>query len=386
MSRDYRISSAPKPERHALQAVRELKPYQPGKPISELEREYGVCDIVKLASNENPLGASPAALEAMRNELDDLWLYPDGGGFALRAALAERHAVSPAQVTLGNGSNDTLALIAEAFLGPGREAVFSRYAFAVYPIITQATGATAREAEAHPAGHAQALGHDLSAMLDLVNPDTRVVFIANPNNPTGTWLESGALRAFIEAVPGDTLVVVDEAYFEYGQLLGLPDTSAWLGEYPNLVVSRTFSKAYGLAGVRVGYCLSSPGVADLLGRLRQPFNVNSLALAGAEAALRDQAFIQRSVEANRTGLEQLREGLDALGFRVAASAGNFVLLDLGEPAGPCNEALLRRGVIARPVANYGLPNHLRVTVGTAAQNRRFLDALAEVLDAHDAQG
>jgi histidinol-phosphate aminotransferase len=386
MSLQYRTTGVAAPELRALECVRKLKPYLPGKPISELEREYGVSNIIKLASNENPLGASPLALQAMRAELDHLWLYPDGGGFALREKLAALHNVSASQVTLGNGSNDTLALLAESFLGAGREAVFSRYAFAVYPIITQATGATARVASARPASDEQALGHDLEAMLALVNRHTRLVFIANPNNPTGSWLMEPELRGFIEAVPGDTVVVVDEAYYEYGRPLGLPDASQWLHEYPNLVVSRTFSKAYGLAGVRVGYCLSSPAIAGLLGRLRQPFNVNSLALAGAEAALGDQGFIQRSVAANSAGLVQLTSGLQGLGYRPAASAGNFVLVDMGAPAAAINEGLLRRGVIVRPVANYGLPQHLRITIGTEAQNQRLLDALAEVQKAHVAKG
>jgi len=364
---------------HAVERVRSLQPYQPGKPISALEREYGVLDAVKLASNENPLGASPAALSAMADELEDLWLYPDGGGFAMRAALAERHGVDPACITLGNGSNDVLVLLAETFLEPGREAVYSQYCFAVYPIATHATGATSRVVDALGVDADQPLGHDLDAMLAAIGPDTRMVFVANPNNPTGTWVKEPALRRFVEGVPGDVIVVVDEAYFEYAVERGAPDASAWVKTFPNLVVSRTFSKAYGLAGIRVGYCVSSPQVADLLNRLRQPFNVNSLALAGAEAALADTAFIERSVRENARGLAQLRKGLEPLGLHAPDSACNFLLLDLGRDAAAVNEALLRRGVIVRPVANYGLPRHLRVTVGTAPQNRRFLDALAEVL-------
>jgi histidinol-phosphate aminotransferase len=362
----------------AVAGVRELRPYQPGKPISELERELGVSDIIKLASNENPLGASPAAIAAMRGELEDLWLYPDGGGYALRRAIGERHALDPARVTLGNGSNDVLVLLAETFLAPGREAVFSRYCFAVYPIVTQAVGATARVAEARGPGQPQPLGHDLEAMRALVGPQTRMVLIANPNNPTGTWLEAEPLEAFIAELPPDVLVVVDEAYHEYGQPLGVPDASRWLDRYPNLVVSRTFSKAYGIAGIRIGYCLSSPGVAELLNRLRQPFNVNSLALVGAQAALDDREFIDNSVRCNSEGLELLLAGLQDLGFRCPPSAGNFVLADLGRPASAYYEGLLRRGVIVRPVDNYGLPRHLRITIGTPEQNRRLLSALGDV--------
>lgn len=371
------------PADQALACVRALKPYQPGKPISELEREYGVHDIIKLASNENPLGASPLAIEAMRAELENLWLYPDGGGFELRAALAAHHGVAPECVTLGNGSNDVLVLLCEAFLAPGREAVFSEYAFAVYPIATQAAGGTARIAPALPAGHEQALGHDLDAIAGQIGPETRIVFIANPNNPTGNWVGSGALQSFIESVPADTLVVVDEAYHEYAAPMGVPDASQWLARYPNLVVTRTFSKAFGLAGIRVGYALSSPRVADIINRIRQPFNVNSLALAGARAALTDTAFIDRAVRENAEGRALLERGLAGLGFGVTPSAGNFLLVDMGEPAAPWYEALLRRGVIVRPVGNYGLPNHLRVTVGTAAQNRRLLEALEQGRE-HDA--
>lgn len=367
------------PTAWAVDGVRGLQPYQPGKPISELEREYGVRNAVKLASNENPLGVSPAALAAMRGELENLWLYPDGGGFALRSRIAEFHGIGADCVTLGNGSNDTLVLLAQTFLAPGREAVFSRYAFAVYPIATQAAGASARVVPALAPDSDQPLGHDLEAMAAAITPDTRVVFIANPNNPTGTWVDEPALRSFLDRVPRDVVVVVDEAYTEYARPLGAPDASAWLSSHENLVVSRTFSKAYGLAGVRVGYMLSSPAIAGLLNRIRQPFNVNQLAMVGAEAALGDVAFIERSVKANASGRRQLAAGLATHGLRVPRSAGNFVLVDLGRDAAPVNEALLRSGVIVRPVANYGLPRHLRITVGTEAQNERLLDALGPAL-------
>lgn len=360
----------------AVPGVRGLKPYQPGKPISELEREYGVSDIIKLASNENPLGPSPAALEAIHEEVAEIALYPDGGGYALKQVLAEKHDVPPDWITLGNGSNDVLALLAEAFLSPGREAVYSEYCFAVYPIAVQATGATPRVASALGPESDQPLGHDLDAMLAQIGNETRIVFIANPNNPTGTWLAPARLRAFLETVPEQVIVVVDEAYHEYALEAGAPDASAWLGDFPNLVVTRTFSKAYGLAGVRVGYGLSSPRIAEILNRIRQPFNVNSLALAAAAAAVGDTEFIRRSVEVNRTGVKQLREGLEALGFGAGPSAANFVLVDMGQPTGPVYEYLLEQGIIVRPVGNYGLPNHLRMTVGTAAQNRHLLSSLA----------
>jgi histidinol-phosphate aminotransferase len=351
-----------------------LQPYVPGKPLSELERELGIRDSIKLASNENPLGPSPRVSDVIQAHLADLARYPDGGGFALRGALARHLGVQPSQITLGNGSNDVLDLVARAFLAPGVEAVFSQHAFAVYPISTQAVGATARVAPARD------YGHDLDAMAALVGERTRVVFIANPNNPTGTWLPAAPLRAFLAGLPGHVVAVVDEAYFEYVAEPEYPDTSRWLPEFPNLVVTRTFSKAYGLAGLRVGYGLSHPDLADLLNRVRQPFNVNSLALAAAEAALGDQEHIRMAVQLNREGLAQLVAGCEALGLGYIPSVGNFLTLDLGRPAGPVDQALLREGCITRPVGGgYGLPNHLRVSIGLPEENERFLATLARVL-------
>ncbi|MBY6205720.1 histidinol-phosphate transaminase [Halomonas denitrificans] len=363
----------------AVPGVRQLKPYTPGKPIEELEREYGVSDSIKLASNENPLGASPRALEAVREAIDDLWLYPDANGFHLKAALAEKHGVDPACITLGNGSNDVLVFLAQAFLAPGLKAVFSQYCFAVYPIATQMVGAEASVAPALPADHPMALGHDLRAMYQRIDADTRLVFLANPNNPTGTWLSGERIREFLASLPGHVICVVDEAYTEYAESDELGDASTWLEQFPNLVVTRTFSKAYGLAGLRVGYALSNPGVADLLNRVRPAFNVNSLALAAARAALGDHAFIERSRTLNAAGLVQLREGLEALDVAVVPSAANFVLARFDRPGAELNEALLRRGIIVRPVGNYGLDDYLRITVGTEAQNRRLLDALGDIL-------
>jgi histidinol-phosphate aminotransferase len=364
----------------AAPAVRGLHPYVPGKPVSELEREYGVKDIVKLTSNENPLGPGPRARAALQGAIADAGFYPDGGGFALKDRLARLHGVGAECITLGNGSNDVLVLLAEAFLTPESEAVYSQYGFAVYPIAVQATGAKARVALALPATHAaMPLGHDLQAMSAMLGAHTRLVFVANPNNPTGTWLDTDSLRQFIAAAPPTALVVVDEAYFDYSREVDCPDASAWLADFPNLVVVRTFSKAYGLAGLRVGYALSHPQVAEILNRLRQPFNVNTPALAAAEAALDDVGHLRRTIELNRAGLRQLGEGLRAMGLQVAPSAGNFLLVDLGRPAAPINDSLLRQAVIARPVGNYGLPNHLRVSTGTGAQNGRFLSALAAAL-------
>lgn len=365
----------------AVPGVRLLTPYIPGKPIGELERELGISNIIKLASNENPLGPSPKALEAMARLLPELHLYPDGSGFELRSALAKKLGVEANQITLGNGSNDVLELVARAFLAPGLDALHSQHAFAVYPIVTQAAGARAIVTAAHDGRHGPRYGHDLAAMAAAISATTRVVFIANPNNPTGTYLGKDELAAFLGGLPKHVLVVVDEAYFEYVSAVNYPNALDWLADHPNLIVTRTFSKAYGLAGVRVGYAVSSAAVADVLNRIRQPFNVNLLALEAARVALTDDDYLQRSVSLNRAGLQQLTDGLAERGFEWIPSVGNFVTFDLKRPAGPVYEALLRQGVIVRPIANYGLPDHLRVTIGTAEQNQAFLTALDDVLAA-----
>jgi histidinol-phosphate aminotransferase len=363
----------------AAAGVRGLRPYQPGKPIEELERELGIRDPVKLASNENPLGPSPAAVQAMQGALGGVSRYPDGNGHALKRALARRLGVGPECITLGNGSNDILELVARAFLGPGREAVISAHAFAVYPIVIQAVGAEARVARPNAPDHAMPYGHDLQAMAGQVGEHTRVVFVANPNNPTGTWLQRQALQAFLEALPETTLCVIDEAYLEYVQEPAYPDALTWLGEHPGLIVTRTFSKIYGLAGVRVGYGISHPQVAELLNRVRQPFNCNSLAQTAALAALDDEDHLRRSRELNAAGLAQLTRACEERGLGHIPSVANFLCIDLARPAVPVYEALLREGVIVRPVDNYALPNHLRVSVGTPEQNARLIQALDRVL-------
>jgi histidinol-phosphate aminotransferase len=367
----------------AVAGVRGLKPYQPGKPISELEREYGVSGIIKLASNENPLGPGPAVREAIAREVDQVVRYPDANAFELKQSIARMHDVSPDCITLGNGSNDVLVLLAESFLQPGLEAVYSEYAFAVYPIAVQAVGATARVAPALGWDAPQPLGHDLGAMADRVGDRTRLAFIANPNNPTGTWVTADALEGFIAAVPPNTLVVVDEAYADYVEEPAYPDCVRWLDRYPNLVVTRTFSKAYGLAGLRLGYGLSSPQVADILNRVRQPFNVNSIAQAAGLAALSDREYLARSVEINNREREKLAEALAGFGLRFIPSVGNFLLVDVGGPALPVYEALLRLSVIVRPVGNYGLPECLRISIGTAEENSRLIAALGQVLNERD---
>jgi histidinol-phosphate aminotransferase len=364
----------------AVPGVQALRPYEPGKPVETLERELGIREALKLASNENPLGPSPRAVEALHQAAGNLHIYPDGNGFALKQALAERHGVTPEQVTLGNGSNEILELVARTWLAPGRNAVYSRHAFAVYPLVVQAVSAEGRAAQAHPADADQPYGHDLEAIAALVDGDTRVVFVANPNNPTGTWLTADALERFVAGVPAETLVVVDEAYAEYVERSDYPDTTQWLDRFPNLLVTRTFSKIHGLAGVRLGYSVSAARVAELLNRVRQQFNVNALAQAAGLAALSDSAHVAESVRVNREGLLQLRAGLHERGLGFIPSVGNFITFDVGEAPGPVYERLLHQGVIVRPVANYGLPTHLRVTVGTATENARFLQALDAVLN------
>ncbi|TAN70878.1 MAG: histidinol-phosphate transaminase [Methylobacter sp.] len=357
----------------AVSGVQKLIPYTPGKPIEELERELGLSHIIKLASNENPLGPGKKALAAIQEALKDLALYPDGNGFNLKQALAKKYAVDMSQITLGNGSNEILELVARAFLTPGLEVVFSQHAFAVYPIVTQAVGATAVVASALN------YGHDLDAMLERVTDKTRLIFIANPNNPTGTLLDHASLERFIQALPDTCICVLDEAYCEFVGEGDAGNSIAWLNLYPNLLITRTFSKAYGLAGLRVGYGLSSPQLADILNRVRQPFNNNMLALTAAEAALTDTEHLQNTINVNAQGMQFITEGFKKLGLEWIPSAGNFVLVDMKRPAMPIYEALLRKGVIVRPVGVYELPNHLRITIGTEAENQLFLQALAEVL-------
>ncbi|MCC7220029.1 MAG: histidinol-phosphate transaminase [Candidatus Contendobacter sp.] len=364
----------------AAPGVRTLHPYQPGKPESELRREYGLNDIVKLASNENPLGPSPKALVAVREALTGVARYPDGNGFELKTALSARLNTPIAALTLGNGSNDVLELAARAFLTPEHEAVFSEHAFAVYPIVTQAIGATARVAQANPPDHPMPYGHDPAALLNLINDRTRIMFIANPNNPTGTWLKTAELQALLEAVPEQVMVVVDEAYGEYVEAAAdCPNALRWLDRFPNLIITRTFSKAYGLAGLRVGYAVSHPQVADLLNRVRQPFNVNSLALAAATAALDDLEHLERSRTLNRAGMQQLQDSCRQWGLSWLPSVGNFLCVDMGRSGQEVFLELLKRGVIARPVDNYGLPRFLRISIGSQAENARLIEALGAVL-------
>ena len=364
-------------EELALPGVRGLHAYEPGKPVDELERELGLTNIIKLASNENPLGASQKVIDAITAELSELSRYPDGNGFALKQVLADKHAVTTKQVTLGNGSNDILELLTRAFVSPDNEVVFSEHAFAVYPIVTQAVGAKAVVVPAIE------WGNDLDAILAAITDKTRVVFVANPNNPTGTCVDSGRLKSFIKKVPEHVLVVIDEAYFEYAQDLfpNFESAEQYLSESPNLIVTRTFSKAYGLAALRMGYSLSSPEIADFLNRVRQPFNVNSIAMTAAITALSDTQHLSDTLAMNKAGIEQYHQACIELGLEWIPTAANFISINVKQNGRDVFDKLLQRGIIVRPVDNYGMPDFLRITIGSEEENQRCIEALTEVLQA-----
>ncbi|MCQ8180087.1 histidinol-phosphate transaminase [Methylomonas sp. SURF-1] len=357
----------------ALEGVQQLMPYVPGKPAEELQRELGLSEVIKLASNENPLGTGRKVAEAIQNTLPEIARYPDGSGYNLKTAISARWGVDLAQITLGNGSSEILELVMRTFVAPEHEVVFAQHAFALYPILTQAVGA---KAVVVPAKN---YSHDLDAMRAAVTDKTRVVFIANPNNPTGTLLASQAVEDFIASLPKSVLCVLDEAYYEFVDPAVRTESMQWPIQYPNLVIARTFSKAYGLAGLRIGFGVSSPEVADLLNRVRQPFNGNMLALAAAEAAMTDAEYLAETVSVNNAGMAQLTAAFTALDLPWIPSSGNFVSVDMKQPALPVYQALLQKGVIVRPVANYEMPNHLRVSIGTERENQIFIDALAQVL-------
>lgn len=351
-----------------------IAPYQGGKPISELAREMGLneADIVKLASNENPLGMSPKAQMALEEAIYEIARYPDGNSFALRDAVSHKYGVQPAQIVFGNGSNDILELAARAFLSAGDETIYSQHAFAVYPLVTQAVGANGVVVPAVE------FGHDLPGFLKAITPKTKLIFVANPNNPTGTLISKTDLKAFLQQVPKHILVVLDEAYDEYLSSVDKSEAITWLAEFENLIISRTFSKAYGLAGLRVGFGLMHATLADLMNRVRQPFNVNSLAQVAATVSLQDEDFVARSYAANQAGMTQITQGLEQLGLSYIPSYGNFVSFKVTN-ASAVNQALLKQGVIVRPVANYEMPDYLRVSIGLFSENARFLEVLEKIL-------
>jgi histidinol-phosphate aminotransferase len=349
-----------------------LVPYQPGKPVEEVEREYGIRDSIKLASNENPLGPSPRAVEALRGALAGIHRYPDGGGFYLKQRLAAKLGVSIDQIALGNGSNEILEFVARTFLRPGEDAVMSEQAFVVYASVVQSAAGIPR------AVPLREFTHDLDAIAAAVRKSTRLVFLGNPNNPTGTIYPRAAFERLLERLPGDVVVVADDAYAEYVSDPEYPRTLDYLRPDRLLITLRTFSKIYGLAGLRIGYGIGPAELVAALERIRQPFNVNVLGQVAALAALDDDEHVERSRRANREGMLFLERELTRLGLAYVPSQANFVLVRVGA-GGEVYERLLRRAVIVRPMGGYGFPEHVRVTVGTAEENRRFVDALEGAL-------
>jgi histidinol-phosphate aminotransferase len=357
----------------ARETVRDVVPYQPGKPIEELQRERGLDSVIKLASNENPLGPSPKAIEAIRAAAGDVHLYPDGGGFYLTRALGKKLGVTPEQIILGNGSVELIELVLWTFVGEKDEVVSSQYGFAMYTIATKVVGGI------NVVVPARGLAHDLEAMAKAIGPNTRVVFIANPNNPTGTLATAGEFEEFMAAVPPHTVVVYDEEYFEYVRRPDSPDALSYVRDGRNVLVLRTFSKAYGLAGLRIGYGVAREGLIALVSQVRSPFNTTRLAQIAAVAALDDDEHVRRTAELTIRGRARLCEGLEALGLKAHPSEGNFVLLETSNDGADVSRGLEEHGIIVRPMRGYGLPNHIRVTVGTPEQNEKFLAALAEVV-------
>jgi len=366
------------PSNLAPSYISAIAPYQGGRPISEIARQFGIdeADIIKLASNENPLGISPKAQMAIDDALLDIARYPDGNSFALREAVSQKFNVEPTQIVFGNGSNDILELSARAFLQVGDEVIYSQHAFAVYSLVTQAVGATGIVVSA------KEFSHDLDGFLKAITPKTRLIFIANPNNPTGTLIDKVSLKAFLKQVPSSVLVVLDEAYDEYLSEGNKSEAIVWLAEFDNLIISRTFSKAYGLAGLRVGFGLMHADIADILNRVRQPFNVNSLAQVAAVASLADDDFVAKSYAANQAGMLQLTQGLDKLGLSYIQSYANFISFAI-KNAATVNQQLLQHGIIVRPIANYEMPEYLRVSIGLFSENQRFLEALATIVKDND---
>ena len=358
----------------ANEGVKSLSPYQAGKPIEELERELGISNIVKLASNENPFEFPESAKQAIINRLNQLTRYPDANGFELKQAIANKYGLTPNQITLGNGSNDLLELFAHTFASERDEIIYSQYAFIVYPLVTKAINAVAREIPARN------WGHDLAGFLAAITPKTKLIYIANPNNPTGNFLTEEEIDVFLSKVPQHIIVVLDEAYTEFTEQNERVNSFGLLKKYPNLIVSRSLSKAYGLAGLRIGYAVANSEITDLLNRVRQPFNCNSLALTAAVAVLNDDAFIERVAKNNRTEMKRYEAFCQKHQLQYIPSKGNFITIDFKQPAEPIYTALLHQGVIVRPIAGYGMPNHLRVSIGLPSENDRFFTALSHILN------
>lgn len=352
--------------------ILDLNPYKPGKPVEDLERELGITNAIKLASNENPLGASPLAIEAVNNILSGLHRYPDGNALRLKESISNEYNVEIDQITVGNGSNDIIEFVVKSFLSSKDSAIFSEHAFAVYPLAVQALGAEGIEVRADN------WGHNLTAMKDAVKENTKLIFIANPNNPTGTFIARDKIISFLDKLSKDVIVLLDQAYFDYASYENSDVDFEFVNEYPNLIISRSFSKAYGLAGFRAGYSVSSKEIADYLNRVRQPFNANSLALAAAEAALSDKAHMMRSLKMNSEQKALLYTGLSDLDYEYIPSHGNFICFDCKQEANKAYNQLLKEGIIVRSMEVYKMPNHLRVTIGTPEENKIFLKKLSKI--------
>ena len=358
-------------------SIETIQPYQGGRPIEEVQRELGITDIIKLASNENPLGPSPLALQAIIKSAEQVHLYPDGNAYYLKNDLAQHLGISTEQLILGNGSNDVLQLVAEAYVAPDDEVIYAAGAFVVYSLVTKLCSATAVVVPM------QNDTHDLSAMAAAITDKTKVIFIANPNNPTGTMGTADETAAFMEQVPDDVLVVFDEAYYEYVLRSDYPQTLPYVLEGRNFIITRTFSKIYGLAGLRIGYGIAPPVLIETLNRVRQPFNCSLVGQAAARAALKDTAHVTKSQASNTAGKAFLYKAFDDLGLRYAQTEGNFIMLHLGQLGADVSDALLQKGIIVRPIAGYGYPNAVRVTIGTQQENERFITALRHILQAHN---
>ena len=361
-----------KPEDLVNKGILNLSPYKPGKPIEDLERELGIKGAIKLASNENPLGPSPLAIEAVSNILNGAHRYPDGNALRLKESISDKFKLDIRNLTIGNGSNDIIEFIARSFLSNEDSAIYSEHAFAVYPLVVQAVGAEGIEVPARN------FGHDLEAMKKAVKTNTKLIFIANPNNPTGTFLKPNEIKSFLDDLDENIIVLLDQAYFDYSSYLNEDVGFEFINKYPNLIISRSFSKAYGLAGFRIGYSVSSKEISDFLNRVRQPFNANSVALIAAEVALSDEDHLKKSLEINANQESVLMKGIADLGYDCIPTKGNFISFNSNGDGEKLFNALLKEGVIIRTLGVYKMPNYLRVTIGLPEENSIFLDKLSSL--------
>ena len=357
------------------QGVLGLKPYEPGLPLEQTQKKLGLEKVIKLASNENPLGPSPKALDLLKGQLNsfssDLNRYPDGNAYDLKEAISKKYSVDMNQITIGNGSNDLIEFVSRCFLGEGKKAIYSQHGFAIYPLAIKSTGAVPIKSKA------KNWGHDLELMKDLVDDKTKLIFIASPNNPTGTAKTLQEIKDFLNNLPEDILVFLDQAYFEYIEGTEFDIPFSLIDDYPNLVISRSFSKAHGLAALRLGFCISNPELSDYLNRVRQPFNANSLALDLGKIALSDQEHIDKSVKVNSSGMERVKTAFDSFNYSYIESWGNFISFDAKQDSDVAFQYFLKKGVILRSLKVYEMPQHLRVSIGTEEEMDFFLKVLEE---------